>query len=122
MTPNRKEQPCSREVPRQRVGQAFNPWYKACGFYPPDFVGRQRDLTDGQKRLYERAVRWSGRNGSFWRSYETIAAALGKSVRQVKSDMATLENKGFVASFGIRSLRVQCSLLHITRLKSFLSR
>lgn len=78
-------------------GQSFNPWRGACGFYPPDVVARQRDLTDGQKRLYERAVRWSGRNGTFWRSFETIAEALGKSVRQVKSDMTALERAGLMA-------------------------
>jgi len=39
----------------------FNPWRGACGFYPPDVVGRQKTLTDGQKRLYERLVRFAGR-------------------------------------------------------------
>ena len=79
-----------------RVGEAFNPWHAVCGFYPPDVVGRQRDLTDGQKRLYERAVRWAGQNGVFWYSFESIAEALGKSLRQVKDDMATLETKGLI--------------------------
>jgi hypothetical protein len=83
---------CSRWV----MGEAFNPWHGICGFYPPDVVGRQRGMTDGQKRLYERAVRWAGRNGTFWRGFETIAEALGKSVRQVKSDMAVLERKGLI--------------------------
>jgi hypothetical protein len=81
---------------RQVIGEPFDPWHGACGFYPPDVVGRQRDLTDGQKRLYERAVRWAGKNGRFWRSFPTIAEALGKSVRQVKDDMATLEEKGLM--------------------------
>src|SRR5262245_30917895 len=79
-----------------RIGEAFNPWRKVCGFYPPDVVARQRDLTDGQKRLYERGVRWAGRNGSFWRSFRTIAEELGKSVRQVKDDMAKLEEKRLI--------------------------
>jgi hypothetical protein len=44
-------------VPGPRIiGEPFNPWHKACGFYPPDVVARQRNLTDGQKRLYERAL------------------------------------------------------------------
>ncbi len=34
---------------RLRIGEPFNPWHKVCGFYPPDVVGRRRDLTDGQK-------------------------------------------------------------------------
>jgi hypothetical protein len=97
LTPDRKERPRSGMVPRPGIGQPFNPWHKTCGFYPPDVVGRQRDLTDGQKRLYERGVRWAGQNGTFWYSFNAIAAALGKSVRQVKSDMAALERKGFLA-------------------------
>jgi hypothetical protein len=79
-----------------RIGEAFNPWRKVCGFYPPDVVARQRDLTDGQKRLYERGVRWAGKNGTFWRSFRTIAEELGKSVRQVKDDMAKLEEKRLI--------------------------
>jgi hypothetical protein len=78
------------------VGEPFNPWHKVCGFYPPDIVARQRDLTDGQKRLYERAVRWAGQKGTLWYAFDTMAAALGKSVRQVKADMAVLERKGLI--------------------------
>ena len=92
---------------RTAIGQPFNPWTKACGFCPPDIVGRQRLLacadgreravTDGHKRLYERAVRWAGRNGSFWYSFETMARELGKSVRQVKSDMRSLEEFSLIS-------------------------
>jgi hypothetical protein len=78
------------------IGEPFSPWRKACGFYPPDIVGRRRDLTDGQKRLYERAVRWAGKKGTFWHGFETMADALGKSVRQVKDDMAVLESMGLI--------------------------
>jgi hypothetical protein len=81
---------------RVSIGEPFNPCHKVCGFYPPDVVGRQRDLTDGQKRLYERSVRWAGKNGNFWRSFPNIAQELGKSVRQVKDDMATLEEKRLI--------------------------
>ena len=81
---------------RPTIGEPFNPSRKACGFYLPDVLGRQRDLTDGQKRLYERAVRSAGQNGVFWRGFESMAEALGKSVRQVKADMAALEAKGLI--------------------------
>jgi hypothetical protein len=80
----------------QRIGEPFNPWHQICGFYPPDLVARQHDLTDGQKRLYERSVRWAGQNGIFWHGFETMAEALGKSVRQAKSDMAALEKRGLI--------------------------
>lgn len=79
-----------------RVGEAFNPWHEVCGFYPPDVVARRRDLTNGQKRLYERGVRWAGQNGVFWYGFDRMAAELGKSVRQVKDDMAALEAKGLI--------------------------
>jgi DNA-binding Lrp family transcriptional regulator len=93
-----KHPPRSERDPRgsRTVGEPFNPWHRTCGFYPPDVVARQRDLTDGQKRLYERAVRWAGQNGRFWYAFETMAEALGKSVRQVKRDMAELEARGLI--------------------------
>jgi hypothetical protein len=86
----------TRQVSRE-VGEPFNPWHKACGFYPPDVIALRRDLTDGQKRLYERAVRWAGQNGVLWRGFDSMAEALGKSVRQVKADMKILESMGFIA-------------------------
>ena len=82
------------------VGEPFNPSRKACGFYPPDVVARvrtwrcgehERAITDGHKRLYERAVRWAGQRGSFWYSFAEMGQQLGKSERQVRSDMRTLE-------------------------------
>jgi biotin operon repressor len=86
-------------LPQRIVGEPFNPWWKICGFYPPDVVNANTrlKLTDGQKRLYERAVRWAGRNGEFWYSFPEIAEKLGKSERQIYRDMATLEEKGLMA-------------------------
>ncbi len=60
-------------------------------------MGQQRDLTDGQKRLYAWGVQRAGQNGVFWYGFATMAAALGKSVRQVKHDMAVLEAKGLIS-------------------------
>jgi hypothetical protein len=84
----------SEESPQ--VGQAFNPCRKVCGFYPPDIVGRQHDLNDGPKRLYERMVRWAGKQGMCWYGFEAMADELGKSVAQVKRDMKALEGYGLV--------------------------
>jgi hypothetical protein len=39
-----------------KPGAEFNPWRGACGFYPPDVVGRQKTLTDGQKRALRSAI------------------------------------------------------------------
>jgi AraC-like DNA-binding protein len=83
--------PGSTKTPPPMVGEPFNPFHEVSGFYPPDIVARRLDLTDGEKRLYERAVRWAGKNSRFWYSFSTMAKELGKSVRQVKRDMATLE-------------------------------
>src|ERR1022692_3603107 len=87
--------PCAPAKPE--IGKPFNPSRNVCGFYPPDIVGRQRDLTDGQKRPYERAVRWAGNNGCFWHGFDTMAGELGKCVRQVKADMAELEAYGLIS-------------------------
>lgn len=76
----------------QDLGEIFNPSRHACGFYPPDFVGRQSCLTDGQKRLYERLVRFAGRNGECFPKLETLASELGKSVSQIKRDLKKLES------------------------------
>jgi hypothetical protein len=96
--PDREQPQAGGRAAHHIVGEPFNPWWKICGFYPPDIVGADKalKLTDGQKRLYERAVRWAGRNGKFWHSFEEIAQALGKSERQVKADMAALEEKGLI--------------------------
>lgn len=83
-------------VPARKAGAQFNPWRGACGFYPPDINARQRDLGDGPKRLCERLVRWAGKNGTCWYAFDTMAAVLGKCVRQVKSDMAALETYGLI--------------------------
>ena len=93
-----------------RVGEPFNPRYEVCGFFPDEIVGRRRDLTDGQKWLYSRMVRWARvedgnrsneRAGEVWRAHKTIAKKLGKSEkhgeRQVRRDLARLESVGLLA-------------------------
>ena len=79
-----------------KLGDAFNPWRgdektPGCGFNPADVVGLQRSLTDGQKRLYERLVRFAGRDGNCYPSQETLAELLGKSERQIRRDLKALE-------------------------------
>jgi hypothetical protein len=85
-----------------KAGDRFDPYRGACQFYPPDVVGRQRklldasgkdrDVTDGQKRLYERLVRYAGRNGKCWHSQAGMAEDLGKSERQVRYDLDALDS------------------------------
>jgi hypothetical protein len=86
----------SERVPQRKAGEPFNPCRRACGFYPPDIIARQRDLGNGPKRLYERLVRWAGDKGTCWYSYKKMAAAVGKCERQVKSYMAALEKYGLI--------------------------
>jgi hypothetical protein len=79
-----------------KPGESFNPWRgdektPGCGFYPPEVVGRQRTLGDGPKRVYERLIRYAGRNGQCFPSQPTLAAELGKCERQIRSDLRTLE-------------------------------
>lgn len=85
------------EKSRPKPGEPFNPWRGACGFYPPDVVGRQKDLTSGQKRLYERLVRFAGRNGECYPSHDTLAEALGITDRQVRRILTALEKYPLIA-------------------------
>jgi hypothetical protein len=77
-------------------GETFNPWREACGFYVPDVIGRLRSLTDGQKRLYERLVRYAGRDGHCYPSQQRLAEDLGKSDRQIRRDLEKLEELRFI--------------------------
>ena len=97
--PRKPPDPDKGRDPQPKRGEPFNPWRGVCGFYPPDIVSAntELELTDGQKRLYERGVRWCGRKGYHFYGFKTIAEALGKSLRQVERDMATLEEKGLIA-------------------------
>jgi hypothetical protein len=74
------------------IGESFNPWRESCGFYPPDVIGRARWLTDGQKRLYERLVRFAGRDGHCFPSQLVLARELGKTDRQIRKDIRKLED------------------------------
>ena len=81
-----------------QVGQPFNPWRGACGFYPPAIVSRipSRDLRDGPKRLYERLVRFPGRDSLCHPTEPTLAAELGKKDRQIRSDRTALKRFGLI--------------------------
>ncbi len=68
-----------------------------CGFYPPDLVGRLDSLTDGQKRLYERLVRYAGQDGLCYPKQEKLARELGKSERQVRYDLKKLCALNFIS-------------------------
>jgi hypothetical protein len=79
-----------------KPGEVFNPWHgddktPGCGFYAPDIVGMDQSLGDGRKRLYKRLVRFAGGNGECFPSQETLAELLGKSDRQIRSDLKALE-------------------------------
>jgi len=85
-----------------KPGDAFNPRFEACGFHPEEIVSRRRDLTDGQKWLYDRLVGWARSSdgeranehaGEVWRSQENLAFELGKSTKQIGRDLAKLESE-----------------------------
>lgn len=64
--------------------------------FPPAIVGRQRDIGDGPKRLFDLLYRRAGNNDACWPSFETCACDLGKGVRQIKADLVCLEALGFI--------------------------
>jgi len=74
-------------------GDVFNPWFGECGFYPGDIVCKQssKTLSQGQKLLYTRLVRYAGRDGRCFPSQERLATDLGISERQVRKDLIRIE-------------------------------
>lgn len=63
--------------------------------YPPAIVDRQRDIADGEKRLYRLLYSRAQTNpaGTCWPGFKSLACDLGKSERQVKYDAKRLEEK-----------------------------
>ncbi len=89
-----------------KVGDVFNPWRGACGFYAPDVVSRLRPFTiletrrkfsTGHKLLYTRLVRRAGRNGRCFPGQADLAEAVGKSERAVRMWLEDLEAFGLIA-------------------------
>src|SRR6185312_11230708 len=78
---------------RMNPGDVFNPWFGECGFYPGDIVCKQssKTLSQGQKLLYTRLVRYAGRDGRCFPSQERLATDLGISERQVRKDLIRIE-------------------------------
>ena len=65
-----------------KIGDSFNPWRGACGFYAPDvlsrlgplvILGTRRKLSHGHKQLYTLLVRRWGRDGPCFPNYESLA-------------------------------------------------
>src|SRR4051812_38961831 len=88
-----------------KPGEAFNPYRGECGFSPSDVVSSvgpvtvlktRRKFSDGHKRLYARVVRYWGRKGPCFPSYERLAQDLGRSQRAVKLWMEDLEAFGLI--------------------------
>src|SRR5258708_23262942 len=80
-------------------GEPFNPRCQSCGFHPEEIVARRHDLTDGQKWLSDRLVRWARPNdgareneraGEVWRSPENMAEELGQAPRPLGPHPAKL--------------------------------
>lgn len=81
----------SASFPPLTVGERFNPWRKACGFYAPSIVWMIPRLGDGPKLLYTYLVSRAGRNGRSFPSQKRIATDLGKSERQIRYDLKKLQ-------------------------------
>src|SRR5260221_13699708 len=76
-----------------KVGETFNPWRRACGFYPPDLVSRfgplvvcatRRNFKHSHKQLYTLLVRRWGREGPCFPGQSHLAASLGASERSIR--------------------------------------
>ena len=92
MTPDQEGLRSKQATPRPEVGKPFNPWYKICGFHPPE-VRRCTDPNQGPKLLYQRCMHWAGQKATFWYGFDAEARELGYSIRQVQRDMLTLKER-----------------------------
>ena len=93
----RPANPVSSNIPlKPNVGAKFNPWRKLWGIFWPDVIGRRKDLTDGQKRLYERLVRHATDKSTCWPSFRFLAEELGKSEKTIRKDARVLSNLGLI--------------------------
>ncbi len=97
---------------RPKIGEPFNPWRGACGFFAPDVVrasrlvyrfddksagqSREKRLTQGDNAVYESLVRFAGRNGVCHPSQATLANKLGVSERQIRKNLQALEWAGLI--------------------------
>jgi len=93
----RPANPISGNVPRKpKVGELFAPWRKLWNIYWPDVIGRRKDLSDGQKRLYEWLVRHAGEKATCWPSFRLLSEELGKSDKTIRKDAKVLSDRGLI--------------------------
>lgn len=77
-------------------GERFSPYklfYASC---IPEWLERRSDIKPGAKLLYARLARYAGKGLYAQPQQETLAEALGMSVRQVRYYLYTLESKGLI--------------------------
>jgi helix-turn-helix protein len=89
-----------------KVGEAFNPWRRVCGFYVPDAFNRigavvvlrtRRKITPGHKAIYTKLVHRWGREGPCYPGQADLAVSTGSSVRAVRAWLEDLEEFGLIA-------------------------
>lgn len=89
-----------------RPGDVFNPYRRACGFYPPDMVSRmgpfvllksRRKFTSAHKLLYVLLVRRWGRQGPCFPSQKRLASDLGMNERTIRRTIEDLEEFGLIS-------------------------
>ena len=87
------------------IGEPFNPWRDACGFYAPDeltrlgalvIIATHRKLSHGHKLLYVLLVRRWGRRGPCFPGQAALARTLGVSERTVRMWIEDLEAFGLI--------------------------
>ena len=77
-------------------GRRFNPHHAACGFYPPEIVNRESNISASVKLIYWHVVQRAGRNGCCWPAQAAIARDLGLTARQVRNLLGELEDLGLI--------------------------
>ena len=78
-------------------GQPFNPRWAFDIMIIPRGLARRTELTGDAKLLYCRMAALATNSGVCWAKQQTLADAIGCSVRSVKTHIATLEEYGLIA-------------------------
>ena len=79
-----------------QIGERYNPRGIFTGVYIPESLVKHKDISPGAKLAFGRLCWHVGEDGRCFPFQETLAEALGCSVRSVQSYLKELEDAGFI--------------------------
>ena len=74
----------------------YNPYRMFVGAFVPNWLMERQEISPGAKLCFARLAQYAGKNGRAFPAQETLAAALGVTVRQVQRYIAELIKAGLI--------------------------